>query len=162
MSQDFSRLPRFVRDLIRDLAPRVDGEVLSRPGLLRTDGARLTYACDVRLLDFDEVLSAVPIAAGVGNHLNLALDVGCAVELRRIADSGGKFEITGFSKRKPGKRKRIAVDLATGAAGPLVDVGLSARVLTLGELKDYGGGFGLVPFGAYAIFRGGELVEVRG
>lgn len=156
-----SKLTGFVRELVRDTVIRVDGEVLSRPGLLRTDGTNLTYACDVRLLDADEELRACPIAAGVGGKLSVALDVGCAVELSRIPATG-KFEITGFSKRKPGKRKIVSVNVATGAAGPIVDRTLTARPLTLGELASYGGGFGLIPFGAYAVIRGGVIVEVRG
>lgn len=148
---------------VRDSVETLDGEVVSRPALLRTDGAVLTYAADVRISgegETEDVLRAVPIAVGVRDVVYA--EVGAAVTLRRHGGTG-RLEIVGFAKRKPGRHVRIAVDLEAGTAAPAVDVALTVRLLTLGELGDltYGGGFGTIPLGAYAVFRGGTFLELR-
>lgn len=172
---------------IRDSVRTLEGEVMTRPMLHKTDGVNLTYACDVRVStddprgepwkkdvdpvlgerDFGRVLHSVPIA--VGNRDLIYAEVGSAVTLAR--SSSGRFEVIGFSKRKPGTRKRVAVNLtpydpASGSGGsyPIgtpADVGMSSRLLTFGELATLGGGYGVAPYGAYGIFIGGNLVEVR-
>lgn len=164
---------------IRDGIQTLEGEVLTRPALLKTDRVSLTYACDVRIstdnpqgehwsegadpvLDprySERVLRTVPIASA--NKDLIYADVGAAVTLARSAT--GRFEVVGFAKRKPGKRTRVAVDLSALTAGAPEDVGIISRPLTLGELADpaFGAGFGTVPFGAYAIFRGATLIAVR-
>lgn len=148
---------------VRDSVESLEGEVVSRPALLRTDGAVLTYATDVRISgegETEEVLRAVPIAVGVRDVVYA--EVGAAVTLRRHGGTG-RLEIVGFAKRKPGRHVRIAVDLGSGAVGPPVDIGLTVRLLTLGELGDlaFGDGFGTIPLGAYAIFDGDVFVEWR-
>lgn len=148
---------------IRDSVPTLEGEVASRPALFKTDGVALTYAADVRILSdeaAEQVLRNVPIAVGVRDVVYA--EVGAAVSLARNGPTG-RFEITGFSKRKPGTHTRIAVNLGTGAAGPAVDVAVTARPLTLGELGSptFGAGFGTIPLGAYALFRGSTFLELR-
>jgi hypothetical protein len=144
---------------VRDAAPLLEGEIVSRPALLKTDGVNLTYAADVKLPGYDDPLRTVPVAVSATEVLYA--EPGAAVTLSRT--SGGKFEITGYAKRKPGSRTRIAVDVETLQVGARADVGLSTRVLTLGELGDaaFGAGFGYVPLGAYALFRGSTLLAVR-
>jgi len=44
--------------------------------------------------------------------------------------------------------------------GPIEDITISARPLGYGELADFGG-YGMVPYGAVAIFRGDTLLELR-
>jgi hypothetical protein len=159
---------------IRDGVRQLEGEIISRPGLFKTDGVNLTYAADVRIAEdlpegppdpfleasySDRVLRNVPIA-GANRDLVYA-EAGAAVTLARAGT--GRFEITGFAKRKPGRRIRVAVNLETYVPGEPEDVGLSARPLTYGELGDpaCGGGYGSIPYGAYGVFRAGVLVEVR-
>lgn len=142
---------------VRDAAPTLEGEVLTRPALLKTDGENLTYACDVKIGGYDDPLRSVPIANGA-RDLCYA-EAGAAVTLTR--SRGGKYEITGYAKKKPGTRTRIAVNLDTLVAGDGVSVGLSSRPLTWEELGTIGGGWGVAPWGGVAIFRGDTLIEVR-
>lgn len=159
---------------IRDSVRQLEGEILSRPGLYKTDGVRLAYAADVRIAEdlpegeedpvldasySDRVLRNIPIASG--NRDLIFAEAGAAVMLARAGT--GRFEITGFAKRKPGRRIRVPVDLSTFVPGAPADVGLSARPLTYGELGDpaFGGGYGSIPYGAYGVFRGGVLIAVR-
>lgn len=146
---------------VRDSVESLDGEVTSRPALLRTDGAVLTYAADVRISgegETEQVLRAVPIAVGVRDVVYA--EVGAAVTLRRHGGTG-RLEIVGFAKRKPGRHVRIAVNLDAGTAGAPTDVGLSVRLLAYDELATLGGGYGVVAYGTYGVFRGGTLVELR-
>ncbi|MCB1865179.1 MAG: hypothetical protein KDG50_07085 [Chromatiales bacterium] len=152
----------------------IDGKVLSRPALLVSDGVGATYACDV---DIGQVgrnavtaeeeavpLRNVPISTGV-RELTYA-DVGSAVRLRR-SDSG-RFEIVGFSRRAPGNYTRVPVTVPEPAIGPVqydigavVEIGLSTRVIPYDELQDLPGGYGAVPYGAYGIYRGSILIEIK-
>ncbi|SRR6266536_1531952 len=156
---------------IRDEVRTIEGEVLTRPALLATDGASLTWACDVKVAGYDDPLRTVPIA--MGNRDLVYADAGQAVTLSR--NPGGAWEIIGFAKRKPGRRVRVPVaigwdDSAGGdlggnltiTTGTPVDLTLSARALTLGELMTLGGGFGVAPLGVTAIFRAGVLIELGG
>lgn len=177
---------------IRDSIQQLDGEVSSRPALFKTDGVNLTYAVDVRIPSEDptgsswhwelagdnttwvcvlgppgdgptpgqdQILYNVPIAVGVRDVVYA--EIGAAVTLRR--NGTGRFEVIGFSKRKPGSHIRIAVNLDTGSAAPAQDVALRTRLLTLGELGStaFGGGFGTLALGSYGVFRGTTLITVR-
>lgn len=142
---------------IRDSVQTLEGEILSRPSLLKTDGTNVTWACDVRIPGYDDPLRLVPVA--MNNRELLYADVGQAVTLARSLS--GRFEVTGFSKRKPGRRVRIGVNLRTGQALPPEDTTLTARSLTYAELELYGG-YGVVPYGSYGMFRGGVLVGLNG
>jgi hypothetical protein len=58
----------------------------------------------------------------------------------------------------------VPVRLDTYEAGPALPIGYSVDLLTFAELADtsYGySGFGGTPLGAYAIYNGPTLVEVR-
>jgi hypothetical protein len=134
------------------------GKILTRPQLVRADGGRAYYAADVQIAGTTEPCRLVPIAASAGGQVQYA-EVGYAVTLRRVPETGG-LEISGFSAIRPGSYKRVSVDLSTGAVGALTDVGLTSRPLTLGELADYGGGFGTCPLGAVAIFQGGTFLRL--
>ena len=138
----------------------VEAEILTRPSLIKTDGDELTYACTVKITGHDNFLENVPIAVAA-SALEYS-DVGAAVTLRKDTETG-KFEIVGFSKKKPGRRVLIAVDVEAQTLGLVQDVSVTSRLLTLGELGDtlYGGGWGQTPLGATAIFRGETLIEVR-
>jgi hypothetical protein len=162
-----SILTYLTRAEIRDAEDEIDGKVLTRPALLITDGENLIYAVDVdinqKVLDRDapeqaqlEPLRNVPLARG--NFDLLYADAGNAVRLRRSAS--GQYEVVGFSKEMPGKYKRVAVNLTDLTLGPIVDLSLTARPLTYGELATFGG-YGTVPYGVVAIFRGGTLLELR-
>ncbi len=182
---------------IRDNIQTMEGEVLTRPALLKTDGTALTWAADVKIsttdsrgvayytgpinarlpgggsmplnlppgLTLDPVLNPaartlhnVPVAPG--NRSLAYADIGAAVTLTRTRF--GRFEITGFSKTKPGNRTRYPVDISSAIVGPVQDLSITVRALTLGELSDptYGAGFGYIPLGAYAKFIGTRLIEV--
>jgi len=140
---------------IRDAADELDGKILTRPALLVTDGANLIYAVDVDIGQ-KVPLKNVPIARANGDLLYA--DAGNACRLRRSAS--GQYEVVGFSKELPGTYTRIAVDLTDLALGPVEDITISARPLQYGELADFGG-YGMVPYGAVAIFRGSTLLELR-
>lgn len=138
---------------IRDAAPEVLGKTLTRPALMVTDGVGLVYACDVDI-GREAPLRNVPIAAGANNLVYA--EAGNAVTLRKTVS--GQYTIVGFSKEMPGTYVRVPVSIATGAFGTQQDWSLTSRPLTLAELADYGGGFGIIPLGAVATFQGGILM----
>lgn len=133
------------------------------------------------------ILRNVPIALVADSDLTYA-EVGAAVWLASV-EKTGLWQIIGYSKRKPGSRGKVAVTLPaltsitgersgsellalsgmgapdTGAVvvGVLVDETVTVRVLTLEELSDtaFGLGFGWTPLGAYGLFLGATLLEVR-
>ena len=151
----------------------VDGTTLTRPTLLITDGMSLTYGVDVdigvKLIDNNDgqevvaPLRNVPIAAA--NKDLIYTDIGSAVRLRR-SDSG-RWEVVGFSKRRVGTYTRVGVVIPEPGFDPIpytiatpVDIGLSARALTYGEIAT-NGGYGTVAYGTTALFSGGVLLELR-
>lgn len=140
---------------IRDAAPEVQGKVLTRPALLVTDGEGVVYACDVDI-GREAPLRNVPIAAGANN--TIYAEAGNAVTLRKSAS--GQYTIVGFSKEMPGSYIRIPVSISTSAFGPTEDISITSRPLTLEELADYGGGFGIIPLGAVGTFQGGVLIRI--
>ncbi len=152
-------LHQVIRAEVRDEVSTLTGEVASRPALLKTDGSNLTWACNVKLGDYDDLLRAVPISVAA-TELEYA-DIGAAVTLERHGT--GRYEIVGFAKRKPGRRVRIPVDVDAMTSDVVQDWTLSSRLLTLGELGDtsFGGGWGTLPLGASAVFRGSTLIEVN-
>lgn len=140
---------------IRDAAAELDGKILTRPALLVTDGSNLIYAVDVDIGQ-KTPLKNVPIARG--NFDLLYADAGNACRLRRSAS--GQYEVVGFSKELPGTYIRVPVDLGELTLGAIEDISISARPLAYDELADFGG-YGMVPYGVVAIFRGGTLLELR-
>lgn len=154
-----SLLNRMIRVAVQAGGLAVEAEILTRPSLIKTDGTNLTYACTVRVNGLDDLLRNVPIALAASD-LEYA-DVGSAVTLRRDPDTG-KFEVIGFSKKKPGRRVRIPVNIQTTVLGSIQDLTISSRLLTFGEIGEaaFGNGFGQTPFGAIGIFRGDALTEV--
>lgn len=152
-----STLANITNAEIRDSAPTIEGEILTRPLLLKTDGVNLTYAADVKIPGYSDPLRVVPIASAAGEVLYA--ETGAAVTLARTR--GGKFEITGFAKRKPGRRVRIPVNVESALTGAPIDVGLSSRPLTFAELGTIGGGWGAAPWGGVVISRGATVIEVR-
>lgn len=158
---------------IRDSIQSLEGEMLTRPALIRADGPNITYAADVKIGGYDDPLRNVPVA--MGNRDLIYADVGQAVTLTR--STCGTFEITGFAKKKPGTRMRIAVYLGTinGATpgqpgippsvGPAIDSGLRVYRLTIadmGSLPYAPDGWGSLPLGSYALYRGNVLVNLNG
>lgn len=138
-------------------ATELNGKVLSRPALLVTDGDALIYAVDVDIGDGTNILRNVPIARA--NRDLLYAEPGNPVRLRRTA--GGRFEVTGFSGEMPGSFERFAVDLGDASFGPLESLTLEVVVLGYGDLATLGGGYGVIPYGAAALYRGGVLIELR-
>lgn len=156
---------------VRDGRRELEGKVLTRPRLRLSDGRHLTYVADIDIgiTGYDPVTNAkvvqplrnVPIA--VGNRDVIYAEAGMAVKLKR-SDSG-RWEISGFAKRLPGTYKRVGVrppkfcfGLPDYEVDPDEDVGLYSRVLTYEELATYT--YGIVPYGAIAIFRGETLLEI--
>lgn len=138
----------------------LDGKVLTRPGLLVTDGINVIYACDVDVgltvrkgeSDTKEYyLRNVPIARG--NRDLIYAEVGAAVRLRRTA--GGQFEIVGFSQEMPGTYKRIGVDLDAFEIGQIEDVTMSSIAIPYEQLT-----YGSTPYGSVAVYRGSTLIKV--
>ena len=175
-----SMLTYITQSEIRDAAKELNGKVLTRPALLVTDGVAMIYAVDVDIGQ-DNPLKNVPIARA--NRNLLYAEVGAAVRLRR-GDSG-RYEVVGFSQEQPGTYFRVPVTIPTFAFGnagiitgsdpalppsPLptgpvvigapVDNTLVGRPLTYAELATLGT-YGLTPYGATGIFKGGVLMEIR-
>ncbi len=158
---------------IRDNVQTIEGEVVTRPALSRTDPTgQLTWAVDVRISTSgpagvdpvvdgaNRILRSVPIASSGTSSALSYVDVGAAVTLTRTRF--GRFEITGFAKTKPGRRIRIPVDCDANLAGATQDVSYVVRPLTLYELGNGGfGAFGSTPLGAYGVYIGTTLLEVR-
>lgn len=133
------------------------GTTLTPPLLFRSDGFNATYAVDVQLVGHTFILKNVPISNAAGAVFYA--DVGSAVQLRRIPLTG-KYEVMGFAKHKPGYIHRYAVDLGTGIIGGAENVGPNSRYLAVGELKDFGGGFGYCPIGAFVVYIGLTFVRL--
>lgn len=150
-----------------------EGTVLTRPTLLISDGTNLTYGCDVdigqKMRDptnprrfIVKPLKNVPISAGAREVIYA--EVGAAVTLKR--NVSGKFEITGFSKRRPGTYHVVEVAIVdpgittpSYTIGTTTSIGVSARPLTYIELSTIGGGYGTAPYGATGVFDGaGNLI----
>ncbi len=102
------------------------------------------------------ILRDVPIARN--NRELVFADAGAAVTLTRTAN--GRYMVTGLSNELPGTYTVFTVDLGTFAFGPVVDLSLSARPLTLGELSTFGT-FGVIPLGVTGLFKGGVLQEIN-
>jgi len=163
------------------------GTIASKPALLLSDGIGLTYACDVQITQFNDTgrvdqykydLLGIPGYHGfhlgdeetIGTILrNCAIsrnsydlvyaDIGTPVEITRTQN--GIWVITGFAEEQAGTYTLVPVNLGDLSIGIGQDVSVVARILTLGELKDYGGGFGIIPFGAFGIFVGGVFQGVK-
>ena len=134
--------------------PQITGKVLSRPALLATDGSSLIYVVDVDIGN-GQILRNVPLPRN-NRDLQFA-DAGNPVFLQRTAN--GFYMITGFSNEMPGTYTVFEIHLDELTFGTATDLSLTSRVLTLAELSVYGT-FGLIPFGAIGIFKGGTLLEI--
>lgn len=147
----------------------IDGRTTSRPMLVVSDGASLSYGVNVTLPGINgrepTELVGVPIARA-NKEIFYGAEVGSPCRLRRTAS--GQFEVVGFSRTMPGTLHLIPVTVppftlgpASGTTiGPAEDRTLIVRPLTLGDLAQYGG-FGIVPLGALASFVGGTFREFR-
>ena len=133
----------------------INGKVLTRPALLLTDGESLIYAVDVDIGEGGEPLKNVPLARA--NKDLMYADAGNPCRLRRT--DAGRWEVIGFSKEMPGTYTRFPVSLSDLSLGPVENLTLDSRGLTYAELETYGG-YGLVPYGAIGIFKGGILQEI--
>jgi hypothetical protein len=121
------------------------------------------YVVDVSV-GSGEILRNVPVARA--NREMFYADAGCPCRLRRSAS--GIYEVVGFSREAPGTYIRVAVTVPPFQLGPVSettfgdteDLSVVARPLAYDELADFGG-YGVVPYGAIGIFRGGVLEEIR-
>jgi hypothetical protein len=102
------------------------------------------------------ILRDVPVARN--NRELVFADAGAAVTLTRTAN--GRYMVTGLSNELPGTYTVFTVDLGTFSFGPVVDLSLVGRPLTLGELASLGS-FGVTPLGATGLFKGGVLQEIN-
>lgn len=84
-------------------------------------------------------------------------DVGSPVICER--SESGQWQITGFSIERPGTYLLYPVDLGEMSIGPVIDMTIETRLLTLAEMGEEAE-FGSLPFGASAIFQGGELLRI--
>ena len=84
-------------------------------------------------------------------------DVGSPVVVER--NESGQWQITGFSIERPGTHILYPVDLDEMTIGTIIDLSIDTRLLTLAELGEMRP-FGALPFGASAIFQGGQLLRV--
>lgn len=169
-----SILTGVMQAVVKASVREIDGKTVSRPSLIVSDSlARLTYGVDVDIgqtradpntgEQVAAILKNVPLATG-DQSIRFA-DVGAAVRLRRY--ESGNWEVIGFAKRAPGTMFRMGITLGELGPEPVevtestpVDISLSTRLLSYDELATFGG-YGVVPYGAYGVFRAGELVEVH-
>ena len=155
-------LTNLTENIVRENARTLSGKTLTRPQLFAGDGTNTTYAVNVDVGNGD-ILYDVSVAAG-NNELRYA-EAGAPVTLQRT--DSGRWMITGFAKIMPGTYNRVAVTVPSFDFGipqvtqaAAVDLGLTVRPLTYEELQTYSGGYGLIPYGALALFQGGTLKEV--
>lgn len=167
-----SLITNIVEAQIRDASDTVEGDILTRPALLATDGLNVTYACDVDIGQegtnangdiINVYLENVPIAAL--NRQLLYVEIGQAVLLRK--NSTGRWEISALSKTKPGTLTIVPVTMPdycfgipTPEIGTAFTVGIEVEAIPYGEISDLGN-YGDVPYGAVAVYENGELIEVR-
>lgn len=109
----------------------------------------------IKLRNLTETLKFVPLARA--NSDLVYADVGNPVRLRRSAS--GQYEVVGFSKEMPGTYTRTPIDITDFTFGLVEDLTNQARPLTYDELAIYGG-YGVLPYGAVAVFKGGVLQEI--
>jgi hypothetical protein len=152
----------------------IQGKVLSRPALLTTDGTNVVYVVDVDIglqppagfdslgnpittlgSGLDAILRNVQIARN--NRDLIFAEAGNAVTLRRTKN--GFYQVVGFSSEMPGTYTRFTVNLTDFTYGPVEDLSLVSRPLTYIELSIYGT-YGIIPFGAVGLFKGGVLQEI--
>lgn len=167
-----SLLVNLIDAVQRDSQTQIFGKTVTRPTLNVTDGTNTTYCCDVDIgvvtpQGYDQsqnlyqtqlngtILHAVPLARG--NADLIYADVGAPVTLQR--DASGRYTIIGFSKIMPGSNIRVAVNLDDFTIGAIEDFTITVRALSYDELADYGG-YGIVPYGAIATFRGSTLIGI--
>lgn len=105
----------------------------------------------LKLTSLNETLRNVPLARA--NADLMYADVGNPVRLRRSVS--GQYEVVGFSKEMPGTYTRLPVDIDDFSFGLVEDLTVQARPLTYDELGTYG--YGIVPYGGIAYFKGGLL-----
>jgi hypothetical protein len=172
--------------IVRNRATMLEGVVASVPALLIGDGKSTQYACDVQIslltsngqhnqtkLELEGVpggvtynvadtttigtiLRNVPIVANNGSLLYASLGTGVVL----TKTSQGQWQVSGLTQRLNGTQFRYAINLGTTTIGPVTNTTTVVRLLTLGELTSYGGGFGIIPFGAGAIFVGGVYAHL--
>ncbi len=154
------------RAVLRGFTRERDGKTTSRPALLITDGVNMTYGVNVQLDDDASTeLLGVPIARA-NRDIFYGAEVGSPCRLRRTAS--GQWEVVGFSRSMPGTFHSIPVTVPNFVLGPAsatvigapVDQTLSVRPVTFGDLATLGG-FGIVPLGVLAAYRGGVFQEYR-
>jgi hypothetical protein len=131
----------------------VNGRVLTRPALLITDGNGRIYAVDVDIGESGQALRNVPISRA--NREVCYAEVGNPCRLRRTAN--GQWEVVGFSQEMPGTYERFSVNISTLTFGDVEDLTLTSLPIGYGDLVEFGGGYGLVPYGSIATYRGGVL-----
>jgi hypothetical protein len=146
-----------------------DGRTTTRPMLIVTDGASMSYGVNVTIAGLNgkdqTELVGVPIARA-NKEIFYGAEVGSPCRLRRTAS--GQWEVVGFSRSMPGSLTLIPVTVPPFTLGPATgttigvaeDRTLIVRPLTLGDLAIYGG-FGITPLGALGAFVGGVMREFR-
>ncbi|MCK5433579.1 MAG: hypothetical protein KAJ03_12600 [Gammaproteobacteria bacterium] len=151
--------------IVEESVREVNGTTLTNPVLLFSDGTNVTYGVDVDIgqsaleagtLDIKTApLRNVPIAKN--NRDLVYTTIGTPVRLRRT--DTGRFEVVGLSKTGIGTYIRVPVCIEENTFGVPKSVGLSSRLLTYDELASFGG-YGIVPYGAVALFTGGVFTEI--
>jgi hypothetical protein len=101
------------------------------------------------------------VAISRNNRDLIYADVGSPVICERTEN--GNWEITGFAMERPGTHMLYPVNLGDMTIGETMDLSIETRLLTLAEMGEehpetYP--FGSLPFGASAIFEGGEVVQI--
>lgn len=104
----------------------------------------------------DTTMRNVPLARN-NSDLRYA-DVGAPVILER-SDVLSAWQVIGFAIQRPGTHKLYPVDLGDMTIDTVIDLSVSTRLLSFAELGELQP-FGVLAFGASAIYKGGDLIRV--
>jgi hypothetical protein len=169
-------LTDFTQAVINTNLNQIYGKIVTKPALFSADVNNQKYVCDVDVgitdpsgfnqttqvqsaAQLGTILKNVPVASN-----NLALiyaDVGNPVILTRTSPAA-QWQVTGFANSMPGTFTVVMVDVSNMAIGTIQETSITSRVLTLGEIGLYAGGWGVAPFGATAIFVGSIFEGLTG
>lgn len=163
-------LTYFVDAKIKESKETIEGRTLTIPSANLTDGINTTYSVNVDIgitnqqgvdqssnvvNSKETVLYNVPIARGAGDVCYA--DVGSPVTLKRT--SSGQYEIVGFAKSMPGTYSRTPVDLDNLTLGIVEELTVTSVIIPYDQFPLYGG-YGVLPYGSRALYRGGVFIRV--
>lgn len=163
-------LTYFVDAQVKKSKEYMEGRTLTIPAPNLTDGIGTTYSVNVDIGITNQqgvdqssnlvnsrstVLYNVPIARGAGDVYYA--DVGSPVTLKRT--TSGQYEVIGFAKSMPGSYTRTPVNIEDLTLGIIEELTVTSVIIPYDQFPLYGG-YGVLPYGARALYRGGVFIQV--